>query len=336
MFFKSNNYVLIVDVGGTKTSMAVMDTNKNILFKKVYLSHEIKHFTDTLQQFMQLPECKHYKIKEASIAVAGPINADRTNAKLTNLEWTIDVHNILVRTSLHRVLLLNDFEAIGFGVDTLKSEHYLELTNHGRNTDGTIAIIGAGTGLGISILPKYDNVHLPLQSEGGHVNLPIISNDNIDLKLQSFLIQKKRYKDVEDILSGRGIVNIYNFLLTQKVKHNKKIKLAIHNVTDAEKPAFITKYALEDRDALCIRTVELFIKYYARMSKNLALTTLCSELIIAGGIAPKILSALQDVFVDEFIQHDIENMRKILERIPIIVLVDPDVSLYGALNALRT
>jgi len=316
--------------------MAVMDTNKNILFKKVYLSHEIKHFTDTLQQFMQLPECKHYKIKEASIAVAGPINADRTNAKLTNLEWTIDVHNILVRTSLHRVLLLNDFEAIGFGVDTLKSEHYLELTNHGRNTDGTIAIIGAGTGLGISILPKYDNVHLPLQSEGGHVNLPIISNDNIDLKLQSFLIQKKRYKDVEDILSGRGIVNIYNFLLTQKVKHNKKIKLAIHNVTDAEKPAFITKYALEDRDALCIRTVELFIKYYARMSKNLALTTLCSELIIAGGIAPKILSALQDVFVDEFIQHDIENMRKILERIPIIVLVDPDVSLYGALNALRT
>ena len=158
-----------------------------------------------------------------------------------------------------------------------------------------------------------------------------------DIKdLQSFLIQKKRYKDVEDILSGRGIVNIYNFLLTQKVKHNKKIKLAIHNVTDAEKPAFITKYALEDRDALCIRTVELFIKYYARMSKNLALTTLCSELIIAGGIAPKILSALQDVFVDEFIQHDIENMRKILERIPIIVLVDPDVSLYGALNALRT
>ncbi|MGV8171324.1 MAG: glucokinase, partial [Candidatus Woesearchaeota archaeon] len=79
----------------------------------------------------------------------------------------------------------------------------------------------------------------------------------------------------------------------------------------------------------------LFIKYYSRIARNLALTTLCSEMIIAGGIAPKIISVLQDVFVEEFIQHDVESMRKILERIPILVLVNPDIGIYGGFNILR-
>jgi glucokinase len=218
----------------------------------------------------------------------------------------------------------------------MKSENYLELTNLGQNSNGTIAIIGAGTGLGACILPINNGIHTPIASEGGHVNLPIIATDKIDIQLQSFLIKKKIYKDAEDIVSGRGIVNIYKFLLTQKNKHNPKIKLEISKKLDKEKPAYITKYALEDKDELCIRTLELFIKYYARTARNFALTTMCSELIIAGGIAPKIISALQDVFVDEFVEHNVENMRKILERTPIIVLVDPDISLYGALNAIKT
>jgi len=336
MFFKNEKYNLVGDIGGTKTVLAIIDTNGNILFKKMYISSEIKHFTDTLIHFLQLPECKPYKIKEACIAVAGPINSERNYARLTNLDWTVDTNNILVRTSLHNVLLINDFEAIGFGIDSLKSENYTELTNLGRNNKGTIAIIGAGTGLGVSILPYTNGKHTPMLSEGGHVDLPIIINDKLDIKLQSFLLQKKKYRDAEDVVSGRGIINIYNFLLTQKIKHDKKIKLNISKISDAEKPAYITKYALENRDALCLRALELFIKYYARISRNLALTTTCSELILAGGIAPKVVSALQDVFVEEFVQHDLENMRKILEQIPIIVLINPDIGLYGALNALKS
>jgi glucokinase len=334
MLFKDKVF-LVADVGGTKTTLALINANKNILVKKIHASSEIQNFTDTLLQFMQLPECKQYKPKEACFAVAGPLNAKRDYAKLTNAEWAIDVPNILTRTALSTVVLLNDFEAVGFGIDTLKPEDYLELTNLGRRQDGNLAIIGAGTGLGMSILSYCDGKHIPIPSEGGHVNLPIQANDKTDIRFQSFLMQKKLYKDAEDVISGRGIVNIYKFVQTQNMKQNKKIKLLLNKTPDMKKPALITKYALEDKDEICIRTLELFMKYYARLAKNLALTSMCTELILSGGIAPKILPALQDVFVEEFVQHDKDNMRKILECITILVLVDPDVGLYGALNAIK-
>jgi len=335
MFFSVEKYSLIVDVGGTKSVFAIMDSKDNIVLKKVYISSEIKHFTDTLREFMHLPECKKYALKQACMAIAGPVNGQRDYARPTNLEWTVDKQSILVRTALKKVVLLNDFEALGFYVDKLRPEQYIELTGIGFNNKDTIAIIGAGTGLGISIVPGVYGRHMPLPSEGGHIDLPIISKDNIDMKLQSYLIQKRLYHDVEDVVSGRGIVNIYNFLLTQKIRHNKKIASIIKHENDKDKPAYITKYALEDKDALCIRTLELFIKYYARVSRNLALTTLCSQLVLAGGIAPKIVSALQDVFVEEFVQHDNDNIRKILEQIPIIVITDQNITLQGAMSALK-
>lgn len=336
MLFKKEKYYLAVDAGGTKTAMAVFDGKGNILFRKIYPSDEIKNFTDTLMHFMGMPECKRYKIEEACIAAAGRINSVRDHARLTNIEWTVDKQNILVRTKLRRVILLNDFEAIGFGIDTLKPGDYQELTNIGRKKDGTIAAIGAGTGLGMSILTYEMGKHMPIPSEGGHIDLPIKADDPIDFKLQSFLLKKKLYKDAEDVVSGRGLVNLYNFLLTQKIRHNTKIQSMIRNAPEKNKPTLITKYALEDKDVLCLRVLELFIKYYARIARNLALTAMCTELVIAGGIAPKILPALQDVFVEEFVQHELEPMRKILETVNIIVITDLDIGLHGAFNILKS
>ena len=338
MFFKNKKFYLVADVGGTKTALAIMDENNSIVYKKIYPSKDIKQFSDTLLEFMSLPECQQYKkwMIDACIGIAGPLNPEKTYARLTNLSWTVDRDNILVRTHLHNVILLNDFEATGYAIDGLKQEDYVELTNLGRNNSGTVALIGAGTGLGTCILANINNKHVPVASEGGHTDLPININDKAELQLQQFLIKKKLYKDAEDLVSGRGIVNIYKFLLTQKAKHNPKIKLEISKVSDEEKPMYITKYALEDKDVACILTIKLFIKYYARLVKNFALTTKCYEVMIAGGIAPKIISALQDEFVDEFVKHDVENMRKLLEIMPIIVITNPDIGLYGALNKLKS
>ncbi|HYD03456.1 MAG TPA: ROK family protein, partial [Alphaproteobacteria bacterium] len=187
MFFKKEGY-LVSDIGGTKTTIALVDAKTSqIILEKTHLNHDIKHYTDTLVHFLNLPEAQHYKVKRACIAIAGPINADRTQAKLSNYDWKIDAANILVRTSIHHVTIINDFEAIGLGVNTLKTEDYVELTNFGRNTSGAIAVIGAGTGLGVSILPHSTGDRIPMQSEGGHVDMPIDIKSTIDIKFQSFL-----------------------------------------------------------------------------------------------------------------------------------------------------
>ena len=335
MFFGKTKYYLMADIGGTKSVLAIIDDKYHIKFKKIYPSQEIRNLAETINQFLREPECRQYTVKVASLAIAGPINNERTFAQPTHTEWSVDANNIIQHTPLRKVLLINDFEATGFSIDQLKPEQYTELTDFGRNTKGTIAIIGAGTGLGVGILSYDGKRHTPIASEGGHVSLPIRADDAIDIKLESFLKKKGLYKDAEDVISGRGIANIYNFLSTQNIRYNKKSHGIISKASIDEKPALITKYALEDKDILCIRTLEIFIKYYARTASNLALTTLCSELVIAGGIAPKILPVLQDMFIEVFTQPERAHIRKFLEHVTIIVITDTDVNLYGSLNALN-
>jgi glucokinase len=335
MFINTTKYYLAADIGGTKSLLAIIDERHNIRFRKIYQSSEIQVFTDIIKKFLQEPECRQHNVKTAVLAVAGPVNTDRTLAQLTNTAWNVDAKDIMRNTALKRVILLNDFEAIGFSIDSLKQGQYIELTAQGLGINGTVAVIGAGTGLGVSVLPYANGRHMPLPSEGGHVSIPFNMQDPLELKLAMYIKKYKLVNEAETLVSGRGLLNIYKFLLSQKLKHDKRVQYIISRAANDDKPALITRYALGDKDILCLRTIELFIRYYARIARNLALTTLCTQLVIAGGIAPKVLPALQDMFVEEFVQHDNTAMRKILELSGIIVLTDENIPLHGCLNAAR-
>ncbi|HEY9705135.1 MAG TPA: ROK family protein, partial [Allocoleopsis sp.] len=181
MLFKKEGYI-VSDIGGTKTVIALIDSKTNQIVQREYhLNDSIVHYTDTLVRFINSKECKDYNIKKGCFAVAGPINTDRSEAKLTNHSWTINKDNILVRTPLKHVIIINDFEAIGLGINMLEDSEYHELTELGRNTSGNISVIGAGTGLGVSILPYSQKSRIPMQSEGGHVDLPIRIDDKLDV-----------------------------------------------------------------------------------------------------------------------------------------------------------
>ncbi len=122
-------------------------------------------------------------------------------------------------------------------------------------------------------------------------------------------------------------------MVTKNLRHNNKLMKEIKN--SREKPELITKFALQDRDALCIKTIELFILFYSRIARDLALKTLCTTLVIGGGIAPKILPAMKDVFLGAFLQHEHIEARKLLEDMTVIVLTDPDMTIYGCYKALK-
>ncbi len=333
-FKKKSKNVLVADVGGTNVNFAVLDDKFNIIFKKDLKSHEINDFSETVTEILK--ETQKFQIKEACFAVAGPINGERTFSQPTNItHWSVDVIKLKQKTALKKIFLINDFEAIGFAVDVMKTEQYTELTSYGRNNKGTIAIIGAGTGLGMSILADLgNNKHLPVASEGGHANIPF-NDEVLEIKFQKFLTKNKLANEYETLISGRGIVNIYKFLLTQKLKHNKKIELAVKKASEEQKPAIITSVAVNEKDVLCLKVMALFVRFYAKAARNLVLTTKCSELIIAGGIASKNIVFMQAGFIESFAQHDTKQMKNILERTTILVITDYNISLYGTANALN-
>jgi len=328
MFF-SKEYILLADIGATNSRIALSD-GLNIVLKKEYMTADFTNMTELLHKFFS-ENGNGYRIRTAAIAVAGPIIEN--TVVLTNAPFVIDQSHITLNTPIKKAILLNDFEALGYSIDILTQNDYVEITNLGTNSGKTIGVIGAGTGLGAAILSFSGNTHTPIASEAGHMEIPININDKGEMELAKYLMKKKLYNSSEDIVSSRGILNIYNFLLTKKVKHNKNIRDEISK--SSRKQELITKYALEDKDLLCTLCLETFIHYYAKAAKNLALASNCRELFIGGGIAPKILPALKEEFVDEFIKHNDLKMHELLEGITVRIITNPNASLLGCLNALR-
>jgi glucokinase len=326
--FKKN--YLVADVGGTNTRICIIDDKHEILYKQVLDS--AKPFDELLKEFLSSTEAKKYKINSGCIAIAGPIDGERKTAQLTNNPMHIDKEPI-ERLINKKILLINDFEATGFSVNGLRKDQYTELTQSGRK-DGSIAVIGAGTGLGMSILRPYKNIFIPYASEGGHSSLSA-SKDTIENDLYKYIAKQKKPLENETILSGSGILLLYDFFLKKRVKHNQKIAAEIKKVPLSEKPALITKYALEDKDMLCVRVIDTFVKYYAYASRDLILTSMSNELVIAGGIAPRILPIFKESFMEYFAIHERDFARKLLEGVTILVIIDPDINLHGCLEALK-
>lgn len=322
---------LLADIGATNTRLAIVNERFEFVNKRFHKNDELININDTIKSF-----AASENINVACIAVAGPLNADRTSVRLTNYDWDINVLELSKKLK-SKVLLLNDLEALGFAIDGVKTEQYISLTDKAVDFSGTVSLIGAGTGLGMSILYPFGEgkyiKHYPLPSEGGHSSIFFNPESRLEMDLYKHLRKRKIIIEAESLVSGKGIETIYEFLSTKRFKHNAKLMKEIKNSKD--RPALITKYALQDRDALCIKTVELFILFYARISRDLALKSLCGTLAIGGGIALKILPAIKEGFLEAFLQHDHIEARKLLENISVIVLNDPDLTLYGCFRALK-
>jgi len=180
------------------------------------------------------------------------------------------------------------------------------------------------------VFDNHIKAYVPLASEGGHGDFPV--HDEEEQKLVNFIIKNKSDKgkkaavSYEDVLSGRGIENIYAYLRSSKkfkqAKYDKEIAKA------KDKAALISKY--RKTDATCKAVFDLFTKFYARCARNYALDVLAlGGVYLAGGMAAK----NSDMFKKKAFRNEFEQNgrhRALLRQIPIFVLVNGNVSLYGA------
>lgn len=326
-------YVLGIDIGGTNTNLCVAGVKNNrpvFLFSLNFETKKLDSIIPAINETIKISKEKYgINLKKACIGAPGVVTSDNKHAELTNIKWSVDSEEIIKKTNLESVYILNDFQVVGYGLNLLEDKD-LTLIKKGKTPKNkTKAIIGPGTGLGKTILiyNKEKNLYIPIESEGGHVDFPI--RNCFELELIDF-VKKFRNNDLpitcEELISGRGIKNIYNFLRQKNKEGKNKILIEIDNAID--KAGLISKY--KNKEKTCKKTFNLFTMFFARIAKNFALDSLCTGgLYVAGGISSK----NKEIFYTDDFQKEFTNAyrkKSVLIDIPIYLIKNYDVSIYGA------
>jgi glucokinase len=334
--------LLAGDIGGTKTILRLVDISDSLNWQTIhedsYISANFIDLVPMIQQFMEAVNIQS-KVTKACFGIAGPVVGN--TAKLTNLAWYLDTERLQEELEIDQVSLINDFAAVGYGILGLKSQDLCTLQAGKPQADAPIGIIGAGTGLGQGFLVKQgENYHI-FPSEGGHADFA--PRNELEFQLLKYLLDKHGIErvSVERVVSGQGIVSIYQFLRdrNQAQSHESpEVAAAIRTweqeAGQKEKSidpgAVIGQAGLSGRDRLCQQTLQLFVEVYGAEAGNLALKLLpYGGLYISGGIAPKILPMMESGdFMLNFSQKG--RMRSILEDIPVHVVLNQQVGLIGA------
>jgi glucokinase len=337
--------LLAGDVGGTKALLGLFEPHERRpapVATEEFATLDHDHFEAILERFLGAHGVSADQIDAASFGVAGAV----TNqvAQLTNVPWCIDAADLAARARLRRVRLLNDLEAMAYGVPVLEGDELAVLQEGERVPTGNIAVIAAGTGLGEGMLLNVDGQLIPGQSEGGHADFA--ARTPRELQMVAALTTFYGRVSAEHILSGPGVINIYRFThdaIDPAENHRSADRLgsqeatiprtceAVGHVTDiADLPPRISEAALAGACERCVETLDLFISAYGAEAGNMGLRVVATAgVYIGGGIAPKILPALRNGrFMEAFRAK--APLDHLVAKMPVAVILNKHSALLGA------
>jgi glucokinase len=328
--------LLAGDIGGTKTILRLVESENLLqpIYEQKYPSDGFPDLTPMVRQF--LTESGNLQPQQACFAIAGPVV--NNTSKLSNLGWSLEADRLADDLNLQKVLLINDFAAVGYGVLGLPESDLCPLQAGNLEPKAPIAVIGAGTGLGQGFLIHDGRDYQVFSSEGGHADFA--PRSPLEFELSRYLLEKHNIDrlSVERVVSGMGIVSIYQFLRDRQYgEESPEVSAAVRTwesqigrAKTVDPGAMIGQAALAGDDRLSEQTLEMFIEAYGAEAGNLALKLLpFGGLYIAGGIAAKILPLMQQGgFIQAFTHKG--RMSGLVEQVPVQVVLNPQVGLIGA------
>ena len=323
--------VLAGDIGGTKTLLQIAEGKAGrcrAVREQRFDSASYDSLSSIIHEFLK--QEKNKKITAVCFGIAGPVKttARGQSVKVTNLPWEIHSQELKRRFKFPQLRLINDFQAVGYGIEALGAKDLVVLQPGEPVGHGPRAVIGAGTGLGQGILIWNLDHYDPVATEGGHANFAPVNEWQIELT--RYLLRTIGRASWELILSGHGLVRLYTFFKERgEFPETPALSAAMKN---GDAAAAITKAALEQNDGLANQTMDLFVDIYGAQAGNLALTAgATGGVYVAGGIAPKIISRLTDGrFMRAFLNKS--KMKSYVEVIPVQVVMNPNVGLMGAVQ----
>lgn len=330
--------ILVGDIGGTKTILRLVSVEHNsqsfqTVIESTYVSNHFSDLVPMVQKFLTTVDNKKPAI--ACLAIAGPVVDNVSH--LTNLNWTLQSERLEQELGIDRVSLINDFAANSYGVLGLQETDIYTLQVGEFDSNSPIGIIGAGTGLGEGFLIPQGEDYQSFSSEGGHTDFA--PRNLIEINLLKYLQNKfnQKHISVERVVSGQGIVNIYQYLRDSNFEQesseigNKISSWEQQKNKTIDPAAIISQAALNNSDPLCLKTMEIFVEAYGAETGNLALKFLpYGGIYIAGGIAAKILPLMKEKrFLLAFQEKG--RMSPLLNKIPLHIVLNPQVGLIGSI-----
>jgi glucokinase len=319
--------LLVGDIGGTKTSLAIYPDEggpRKPATEATYPSARYVGLDVLVRDFLSGMDCR---VDRACFGVAGPVVDGR--ATITNLPWVLDESGLQAALGTAHVRLLNDLTAIACAVPFLVDEELHTLNAGDPAPTGALAVIAPGTGLGEAFLTWDGSRYQPQPSEGGHASFAPVSLKQVELL--RYLFGRFAHVSSERVCSGSGIPNIYAFLRDSGQAREPEW-LARQLATAPDPTPLIVQFALDDErpSDLCRATLETFVTILGAEAGNLALKVLATGgVYLGGGIPPRLLRLLErPAFLDAF--RGKGRMAGLLDRVPIHVILNPNAALLGA------
>jgi glucokinase len=316
--------ILAGDVGGTNTRLAFFSVEG----RGVKLQHE-ERFANAgrsgLREIVEEFIAGHGLTPElACFGIAGPVRQGRVAG--TNLPWIVDADELAAHLRLSRVWLVNDLEANAYGIATLAASDLVVVQRGDPQASGNAAVIAPGTGLGEAGLFWDGRQHIPFAAEGGHCDFA--PADELQTDLLKHLARKHGHVSWERIVSGPGLVEIYDFL-REVVGMNRTGSLP-PAFEGPDRAAAISKAGLAGACPVSSRALDVFVSILGAEAGNLALKVMATGgVYVGGGIAPKIADRLKAPdFLAAFRAKG--RMARLMEDIPVSLILDDKAALKGA------
>lgn len=257
--------------------------------------------------------------RAAAIAIAGPVTGDVI--KFTNNPWIIRPAMIKEKLNVDRFTLVNDFEAVGYAVVQAGEDHFITLTGPDAPlpTQGTISILGPGTGLGVAHVWRGVGACHVQATEGGHIDFAPL--DAIEDAILARLRKRYRRVSVERVISGPGIVDIYEALAAIEGRAVK-----------AYDDKALWQLGTNGEDSLAAAAVDRFCLFLGSVAGDIALAQGASGVVIAGGLGLRIKDTLlRSGFAQRFCAKG--RFEGLMAKLPVKLITHSQPGLFGAAAA---
>ncbi|HZU89393.1 MAG TPA: glucokinase [Stellaceae bacterium] len=304
---------LVGDIGATNARFGLMSSRRALLHHRIFACEEHPTIEDALALY--LDECGEWPMPRiGALAIASAIAGDRVT--MTNHPWSFSIATLCARLGFERLEVINDFTAVALALPHLGAEDRLAVGGGSPAAGAPLAVLGAGSGLGVSGLIPAGDRWIPLTGEGGHATMA--PADGRESAVLDHLRRQFDHVSAERLLSGPGLVNIYRSLAALA-------GVPARGYTAAE----ITDPATGAADPLCRDSTDLFCAMLGTMAGNLALILGArGGVYIAGGIAPRLgRRFLTSPFRERFEAKG--RMRSYLAAIPTYLVVHPFPAFVG-------